>query len=360
MAVAKTVRLSKVTKDLNIGLHHVVEFLQSKGIDVKESPNSKIDQETYTLLQDEFEFDKEAKEKAQNITNLKFRRDEERREATTITEPAPTKPETEAEQDESLEQQLIAIQQGQSPEEEEEAEKKAKPKKKVAKKKEKEAEVEEEKVEEKKSEEVISAKKSTKSPNILGTIDLDEVGKKPKKKAKAKEEKVEEPAAEEKVEETPIAKGDDVEETEKPKTDEPFKVEVRSLSGPNIKGKIELPKEVKKKPVASSSGATQDKLKKKKRKRKEKKVGTATRGRTDTRKGQKGKTTTKVEPTEKEIQDQIKETLERLRGGGKSKGSKYRKRKREEAADKREMAEIEEQEQEKTIKVTEFVSASEL
>ena len=351
MAVTKTVRLSKVTKDLNIGLHHIVEFLQSKGIEVKESPNTKIDAETYSLLQEEFEFDKEAKMKAQSITNQKFRREEERREATTITEPAPTKKDAEPEVDESLEQQLIAIQQGQSPEEVEETTDEKETSETASKEKE---------------DEVIRAKKSSKELNIVGTIDLDEVEKK-EKKEEQKEEKVEEEA--ETVAETETPAVEDETETETAETDpetedgdKPFKVDFTGLSGPNIKGKIELPAEPKKKPVASSSGATQDKLKKKKRKRKEKKVSThPSRGDQRRDRGGKGKGgPAKVEPTEKEIQDQIKETLERLRGGGKSQKSKYRKRKREEAADKREALEIEEQEQEKVIKVTEFVSASEL
>ncbi|HQK98869.1 MAG TPA: translation initiation factor IF-2, partial [Bacteroidia bacterium] len=66
----------------------------------------------------------------------------------------------------------------------------------------------------------------------------------------------------------------------------------------------------------------------------------------------------KVEPTEKEIQDQIKATLARLSGTGKSKASKFRKEKRDLHAKRQEQ--MDDQSAEKIIKVTEFVSANEL
>ena len=46
-----SIRLSKVTKECNVGLQTVVEFLQKKGFgDVEASPNSKISEEQYELL----------------------------------------------------------------------------------------------------------------------------------------------------------------------------------------------------------------------------------------------------------------------------------------------------------------------
>ena len=67
--------------------------------------------------------------------------------------------------------------------------------------------------------------------------------------------------------------------------------------------------------------------------------------------------------TDKEIQEQIKETLARLSGGNKGGGksrSKYRKDKRNAAAEAAEEQLIREQEEGKILKVTEFISASDL
>lgn len=72
----------------------------------------------------------------------------------------------------------------------------------------------------------------------------------------------------------------------------------------------------------------------------------------------------KEEPTEKEIQDQIKATLARLSGAGKSskfaQRSKLRRQKRDDYASSAEDAAMEQQLQSKILKVTEFVTANEL
>lgn len=168
--------------------------------------------------------------------------------------------------------------------------------------------------------------------------------------------------------------------------DAPFRMGRDKLTGPTILGKIVLPVDPpKKKPVASSSTIDEEK-RKKKRKRTEKKVNvsdnTVARPHTEIRtepwkrpggppggggggpgggKGRKFQAPSgpKVEPTEKEIQDQIKATLARLSGTGKSKSAKYRKEKRE-AYHKAEEVAAEEAISSKTIQVTEFVSANEL
>jgi len=72
----------------------------------------------------------------------------------------------------------------------------------------------------------------------------------------------------------------------------------------------------------------------------------------------------KAEPTDKEIQDQIKATLARLSGAGKSgkfaQRAKLRRQKRDDVAQNAEDAALEAEMQSKTIKVTEFVTANEL
>jgi len=180
---------------------------------------------------------------------------------------------------------------------------------------------------------------------------------------------------------------------------------VEKLEGPKILGKIILPvKEDRKKPVASSS-ADANNNNKKKRKRIRKNFGGATIGDawaprtpntpgtvagqgTSVQKPFKTNTTTpgtanpvggvgkpkfdpkaprtkyarplKVELTPDQIQAQIKETLARLSGAGKSKASKHRKSKRDLISERTQDAVDQQEAEKKVIKVTEFVSANQL
>ena len=64
-----SIRLSKVTKECNVGLQTVVEFLQKKGFgDVEASPNSKISAEQYELLLKEFSPDKGLRTQAEKLS----------------------------------------------------------------------------------------------------------------------------------------------------------------------------------------------------------------------------------------------------------------------------------------------------
>src|SRR5690606_23262157 len=63
----KTVRLSKVSRDFNLGVHTVVEFLAEKGHAVEASPNTKIPGELYSLLEKEFGQDKAEKEASKQV-----------------------------------------------------------------------------------------------------------------------------------------------------------------------------------------------------------------------------------------------------------------------------------------------------
>jgi translation initiation factor IF-2 len=59
--------LSKVTRDFNLGVHTVVEFLASKGHTVEESPNAKIPGDLYALLERQFGQDKAEKQASQQV-----------------------------------------------------------------------------------------------------------------------------------------------------------------------------------------------------------------------------------------------------------------------------------------------------
>jgi translation initiation factor IF-2 len=201
------------------------------------------------------------------------------------------------------------------------------------------------------------------------------------------------------VVETPVAKPEEPATPEPPKPEEQvlFRRTVEKLEGPKIMGRIELPvKEDKKKPVASSSAAFEAE-KKKKRKRINKDGSPAgnnqqgggnnqnrggggqgqggnnqnrggnnqNRGGNNQNKGGNNQNRNqrdqpKAELTEEEIQAQIKETLARLSGQGKSKASKYRRDKRE-MVNQRMQDQLDRAEAEKSVlKVTEFVTANQL
>lgn len=166
---------------------------------------------------------------------------------------------------------------------------------------------------------------------------------------------------------------------EEPKPDNFMKTTFTKLQGVNIVGKIDLPdkkKPEKKDPVASS---TDDKVKPKKKKRRRIRKPLAEQQQqqkppqTDAQKQAENKSKAaslvrskrpkkeeKHEPTEEEIQKQIKETLARLSGTGKSKTSKHRRQKRDLIHKQREKEILQTEESKHTIKVTEFVTANEL
>ncbi|MGL5272774.1 MAG: translation initiation factor IF-2 [Phocaeicola sp.] len=63
-----TIRLSKVTRDLNVGIATVVEFLQKKGHTLEANPNAKITEEQYAVLVKEFSKDKNLKEASEKFS----------------------------------------------------------------------------------------------------------------------------------------------------------------------------------------------------------------------------------------------------------------------------------------------------
>ena len=69
----------------------------------------------------------------------------------------------------------------------------------------------------------------------------------------------------------------------------------------------------------------------------------------------------KVEPTEEEVQKQIRETLEKLQGKtNKSKGAKYRRDKRVQHRQKTEEELAQQEAESKVLKVTEFITVGEI
>ncbi|WP_417601202.1 translation initiation factor IF-2 [Owenweeksia hongkongensis] len=235
-------------------------------------------------------------------------------------------------------------------------------------------------VEEKAAEEKVEAPKTEDKPKVEeAKTEKAEVKEEPK--AKAEEEKPK--AAEEtKVSEeakadasTPAGKVTDDEGNER--TVDAHKTQYTKLSGPKFTGeKVDLSKFAKpKKKVASSTDKKGDNKAKPKRKRIRTNPGAGAGGPGaggQNRPGQfkKGgnrgpgggrRNEPKRELTEEEVQKQIKETLEKLTGGGKkSKSAKMRREKRQERKEQDALDELQREEDSKTIQVTEFVTVSEL
>ncbi|GAA4241623.1 MULTISPECIES: translation initiation factor IF-2 [Winogradskyella] len=358
--MAQTTRLNKVLRELNISIDRAVDFLESKGIEIEKSPNTKISQEVYNTLSDEFQTDASKREKAQEVSEAKLKEKEELREQ-------------------------------------------------------REREIEEKQKQKAERESVVKAKAELSGPKQVGKIDLDkkpkskkeeapkapEVKETPKvekpvkkeEKPKVEVKKVEKPEEPQKKEE--VKKVEKVEKTEKvekaetkevstkketkkeePKApsepvEETIKTQYKKLTGPVTTGKkIDLSQfnKPKKKKEDNKPGASGDANKRKRRRISKGGNDSGGKPKFDNRrggpKGRGGNARPKIvkeEPTEEDVKKQIRETLEKLQGkSNKGKGAKYRRDKRDQH---REQSEIDQEiaaAESKTIKVTEFVTVSEI
>ena len=309
-------RLSKIAKELNVGISSLVDHLKSKGVEIESSPNTKVEEDHYNILLEEFEEAKIEKAKAKEGIASREKKPE-------IVEEKPKEEEViKAKIDVKKPEVLGTVDLNPKPKKISQEEPKEEEKVEVKDTKKKEA-----------PETIKASAEKLDKPEVLGKISLDD---KPKKKEEPKV--VEEPKEEVKLE----AK----KEVEKEPEAETIKAKADKLSGTTVLGKIELPVEKPKE--------------KGKRKRIKKvniektiKKGAGGKGR--------GKKPQKAEVTPEEIQKEIKETLARLSGkSGKKKGDKYRREKRQAIAEKREEDIQKQDEESKILKLTEFVTVSDL
>jgi len=341
--MARPIRLGKAAGELNVGMTTLVEFLESKGVTIDGSPNTKLAPEQYEMLRTEFAADQNLKEQAKMSTTAV-----EKRETISLRDKKEDEPAVSL--DEAIEplQEASVPEPSVEPESEPIQEKQLEPEELVAT----EASVEEEKLE---VEEKVDKKLDSEDVKVkmVGKIDLDSINSKtrPDKKETVKKPKQEKPTTEKpKQEKAPSTGANDP-----AKEPETIRVQRTKLTGPNVVGKIELPVEKPK----TSGGTSQGERRKRKRVRKVdvNKQAQQNRSAAGKRKGR----VDKPEITEQDIQKEIKETLARLSNkGGKSKASKNRRAKRETASQKREAEEILAAYDEKILKLTEFVSVSEL
>ncbi len=372
MAEAKTMRLNKVLREFNISLDRAVEFLNSQGHEIEARPTTKISGEIYQVLSDEFQTDKSKKVEAKEVGEEKRkekeslrlerekeqeekRRQEEKQEVirakSTLEGPKQVgkidldKPKTTASEktDPKAEEPKAPEQpQAKAPEAKEpEAPKPEAPKEKTP---EAEAPKAETPKPEAQPEPSKPAEKEAAAPK-----QQEEAGKQKEDEAPKKETKPE--ASEEKTEESST-----------------LATKYQKLSGPNFTGeKIDLSqfkKPVKKKDEKDKK-AEDDKDKRKKRRRRISKdvKGAPGQGGAGAKSkpgaGKRTRPVTKEEPSEEEVQKQVRETLEKLQGkSGKGRGAKYRRNKRDTHRQRTEDAQLEEEN--KVLKVTEFVTVSEV
>ena len=327
MAEVSKIRLNVALRELNISLDRAVEFLAQQNIEIEGRPTSKISKDIYQILLDEFETDKSKKDASHEIGEEKRKE----KESIRILQ--------EKKELERLEQQQ-------------------------------------------KRQEIIKAKATIKKPVSLGKIDLEAQNAKPISSSSKEVGKSEVDVAlnlesesvtkitvkkdvELNLEGEAIADPDKKEAT--PSTEDEasnaIKTQYKTLSGPKKTGQIIDLDEFKKK----EKGVEDARKRKRKRISKEPLSKTSSRDVNNQKKQQSSQknrpnsTPEKAEPTDEEVQKQIRETLEKLQGkSNKSKGAKYRRDKRDQHRQKSETEQAEQEASSKILKVTEFITVGEV
>ena len=301
-------RLSKVAKEFNVGVDTILDFLASKGVD-NLNRNSKISSETYDVLVDEYQPDKKVKAEAKELKKAEAEQKSQEKENQTLRVKAP--------KIEGLKiVSKVDIVESKSTNEQE-------------KLKIKNNDLSTKKIEDASFDETLSNFQET---------DKKIINKDHEQSKLSSEENVINSPSEDNIKEKASI----------------IRAKAKKLDGPTIisSEKIDLSKFKKpeKKPVASSSAKLEGK---KKRKRVSTKSNVTRPNKT------KKNTTTKVELTPEEIQKQVRENLAKLQSGGKNKGAKLRREKRQARKEQEEIDLIKSEEESKTIQVTEFVTTAE-
>ncbi len=362
-------RLAKVASELNRSAQALADFLNGKGFDVAPKPTTKISEEMYDVLLQEFSKDKAAKDEAKL---LKTQRDI--RQGTAVPPTPATKPTTP-----KVEEKVTPV--------------KSEPEVISAP-----VSATEESVIAETPEKTEVRKEELAGPKILGKIDLNPKKSTPKEVEKKVEPTkveiatpiheeppaVEVPVLKEVVTETAavespkndpvIAKIDDsveIETNDELSTDdedvEKIETKFEKLSGPKVLGKINLP--------AAPSGvkalagdAREDLREKRKRKRKQagtEKVAVQEKIKQDEKQtfntGPK-KPEVKTEISQKDVQSKIKNTMGKIGNAGRNRGLKQKIKQQNKESRAQEMARNERlrEQASKILKVTEFLTANEL
>ena len=395
----KNIRLSKAAREFNVGTSTIVEFLAKKGFNIDPSPNTKLSPDEYALVVKEYQGEKEVKKNADQLGSIAFK-------GKTITVENTEKPKAIEEEEE-----IVSIKSNILPKTEV---KEDKPK--AEKPKEEQPKVEkpmEDSVKDAIKLNVVGKidldggkkakeQKGNGQPGNDGMKEEDATRQQPKEERPVQQE---EPKQHDKPvqPEKPVQQEKPAQpvQPEKPQPVQPaanadnddnfIPTKFKKLEGPKIVDKIELPVEHKGKGKQQVAAAPGDKKKKRKRigngpvnpneiagsdKPKDKGGKPQQGGKPQGQGGKPGKDEKrskdrfkkgkqpifeeKPELSDEEIKKQIKETLARLEPMGKSKTSKHRREKRHNIQNELEEERMHEMEEQKVLKVTEFVTANEL
>ena len=364
-----SVRLNKAISELNIGLQTAVDFLvkHPKLGEVKPELSFKLNDEQYEALVAAFKGDKEVRSQAEKIFKKPEKKEKVHKEST------PEKAETPSD---SILKEKTDIQ----PLGTIDLSSLKKPKKKKEEKK------EEPVVEEPKAEETPAAPKTPKTSKAkqAETPVVEEVEDvAPETPAIEEVPEVKEPVAEAEVEETVEEPKDSQPEEEEPEVFT-LKSENKPVVMPNVLGTIDL---------SALNQSTRPKKKSKEEKKKEREERAAQQSAVKKKRARIGKERVDIndvanqpnkkdkkarnqedkkarnkkknsQPTvsDEDVARQVKETLARLtsKQSMNKKGAKYRKEKRDAAAERREEEMLTEEMESKTLKLTEFVTVSDL
>ncbi|HAF79136.1 MAG TPA: translation initiation factor IF-2, partial [Maribacter sp.] len=370
MADNAKIRLNKVLRELNISLDRAVDFLNGKGHDVEARPTTKISDDVYQVLLDEFQTDKSKKVASKEVGEEK-RKEKEAIRVQLEKEQEDRRLARERRNSEAEDKTLVGKVELAGPKMVGKID--LNPKKKVEEEPVKETPKAEEKVAPKVEEKAAPKVEVKETRKVV--LQGPKIVSQPVQKTEDKKEspKVETPKPEQPKKEAP--KKEEVKTTEAesaPEDDTPKTIETQyqKLSGPKIAGeKIDLSKfEKPKKKKEDKKAADKSNTDRKKRRRRIVTKNTSGPGQNrnsgsgDRNKGRgRFAPVAKVEPTEEDVQKQVRETLEKLQGKSKKgKGAKYRRSKRDQHREQTEK-DLEKQELEnKILKVTEFVTASEV
>ena len=375
-------RLSKVTKELNVGLQTCVDFLQKKGYTVEASLNAKIDDEQYEQLVMQFSKDKDLLQKAQQAQRERLNSKMEAKAAAEELKKA-EQPKAEAsapkveEEKSSVGFKVVGKIDLNAP-------KKAEPKKEEPKKEEPKAEpkvevksdpvveevkpvvVEEPKAEvkpdpvaeevkpavvedpqveapaEKAEPEIFAIKRpelATKL-NVVGKVDLAAINQstRPKKKSKEEKKKEREEQAAQRRQQATAGQGDG--QKKKRARIQNERVDINKVGQQAANNDNRGGNNNNNKPANKGNDPHRAKF--------------------DRDKERAKRILDKAEMSEEEIQKQVKDTLARLTNKPKSTGAKHRKEKRNQAADRLQQQMAQEHAESKVLKLTEFVTANEL
>ncbi len=299
---AFTLRLNKVLRELNISLDRAVEYLSNVGCEIEARPTTKISQETYELLLEGFKVDKSKKDESAEISEEKRKEKENLRI-----------------QQEKIEQAKINITE--------------------------------------KNNEIITARSSIRKFKPIGKIDLDS-----KKKIEPRE--VERKDASKEVFENKPADNSESNKNKNTLENEKFTTNYKKIIAPVKTGEtVDLEKiKEQEKNVEASRKKKRKRIVTKETNQKKSNLENNQPKKNQSKKNESSKIQNlKVEPTEEEVQKQIRETLEKLQGkSSKSKGAKYRRDKRVQHKQKTEEEQAIQEAQSKTLRVTEFITVGEV